>query len=80
MKRLYSEYVTALDLAVIAVHWLAASWEPLSPGVAGHLRKIADGLARKAKRARHEIETETEVGTRIYGVVDEDDDKTPPKN
>jgi hypothetical protein len=77
MRRLHDEYVTALDLTVTAVHWLAATWYPFSPGVAAHLRRIADHFAVKLKRARDEhaaYEEKTEIVTRIYG---EDNDKTP---
>jgi hypothetical protein len=77
MKRLHDEYVTALDLAIVALHWLATSWHPLSPGVAAHLRRMADHFAVKLKRAKDDYaahEAVTEIITQKYG---EDNDKTP---
>jgi len=57
MKRaLVREYLSALDLSVIALHWLAKGWEFAAPGVAQHIRKIADSLAEKARKTRTEVQ------------------------
>jgi hypothetical protein len=52
VNRLKDEYLTALDVSVITLHWLARQWARAAPGVATQIRRIADTLARKAKRIR----------------------------
>jgi len=52
VNRLKDEYLTALDVSVITLHWLARQWSRAAPGVATQIRRIADTLARKAKRIR----------------------------
>jgi predicted GIY-YIG superfamily endonuclease len=72
--RLHDEYVIALDVAVVALHWLAVSWGTFYPGVSAHLRRMADHFAVKLKKARDEYEMPTQVVTLRYGV---DKDKPP---
>jgi hypothetical protein len=73
----HDEYTTALDLAVVSLHWLANSWQHIHPGVASHLRKIADGLALKLKMARTAVSEKTEIVTRLYGIERQEDEDPP---
>jgi len=69
MKRtLIREYLSALDLSVIALHWLAKGWEFAAPGVALQIRKIADALAVKARKTRIELSSSDDEVTPITPV------------
>ena len=52
MRSHRENYHQALDVAVVALHRLAAQWEHVSVGIATQLRKIADRLASKANYLR----------------------------
>ena len=59
---LRQQFLTALDVSVVALHWAAVPWEAVSPGVARQIRRIADHLASKASALRQgEGPSETEV-------------------
>jgi hypothetical protein len=49
---LRQQFLTALDVSVIALHWAAVPWETVAPGVATQIRRIADHLASKASALR----------------------------
>jgi hypothetical protein len=53
MKRdAHSDYVHALDVATVGLHWAASLWSHTSPGIAKHLRQLADRCAAKAQALR----------------------------
>ena len=75
------QFLTALDVSVIALHWAAVPWETVAPGVAIQIRRIANHLAAKASALRagegpaeEEVddpldpqETPTDKVTRLFG-------------
>lgn len=64
-KTPHQERLTAYDVAIVALHWLANVWSH-SPGVSARLRRMADRFAEKAKRVKADP------------TYEDDDDKTPP--
>jgi hypothetical protein len=50
---LRQQFLTALDVSVIALHWAAIPWEAVVPGVASQIRRIADHLAARATALRY---------------------------
>lgn len=55
---LRQQFLTALDVSVIALHWAAVPWTTVVPGVATQIRRIADHLAARAKALRAETTEE----------------------
>lgn len=55
-RSLVREYLSALDISVIGLHYLASGWQVVAPGVAANIRKIADQLAARAKKTRSEMD------------------------
>lgn len=55
-RTLVREYLSALDISIIGLHYLASGWQVVAPGVANNIRKIADQLAARAKKTRSEMD------------------------
>lgn len=51
---LRNQYLTALDVSVVALHWAAVPWESVAPGVAAQIRRIANALSERASALRRE--------------------------
>lgn len=85
MKSSLDEYRIALDIAVMAIHGAAGVWHTMMPGVAVHLRRLADKLAARSARIRdreyermlaeQEDEEVTERVTMPYGMRVPPDDE-----